>query len=275
MDGEPIELMRPGLVDAIKDLDAMAIWECLRRRKSPCDLAGLAKSTGRSHEWIRPRLARLERAGLVTVRRAGRRRATIAYQAAVRRISLVVDPGDPRQLAIVDAIVGYLQRDLAGQLFRHPARLAPAGPDRWNYHHCSPIALDADELDELKRRIARVEEYLKVLNDKRADEAKIQFCNHAIAIRIQPLDEPVLPQPHVEFLSRRSAEERRTSRGLLPRPLTPRELEIARGLRDGASRAEVARRLGISILTVGTLCKRIYKKLGIRRSADLHHFSLD
>jgi DNA-binding CsgD family transcriptional regulator len=37
----------------------------------------------------------------------------------------------------------------------------------------------------------------------------------------------------------------------------------------------VARRLGISALTVGTLCKRLYRKLGIRRAAQLHDFTLE
>jgi DNA-binding CsgD family transcriptional regulator len=49
---------------------------------------------------------------------------------------------------------------------------------------------------------------------------------------------------------------------------------VARALRDGQSRAEVARRLAISPLTVGSLCKRIFRKLGIRRAAQLHSFEL-
>ena len=50
---------------------------------------------------------------------------------------------------------------------------------------------------------------------------------------------------------------------------------VAHALRDGQSRAEVARRLGIAELTVGTLCKRIYRKLGIRRASQLHSFALE
>lgn len=40
-------------------------------------------------------------------------------------------------------------------------------------------------------------------------------------------------------------------------------------LSSGLSRPEIARKLGISLNTVGTLSKRIYAKLGVRRRAEL------
>ena len=270
-----LELEKPGLSEAICDPGAMAFWECLRRRREPATAAELARATDRRLVEVQHALDRLERAGLVKVRRASARRRKVAYEVAVRAIAIVVDPERPAQVELLRRIVGTMGRDLEREHFRHALPVASAGAGGWNYRHCNPLSLDPEDLDELKRRIARVEEFIRLLNDKQGRSGAIRRCNHAIAIRVEPLGGNVLPQPHVELLSRRSAVERRTMRGLAHGALTPRETEVARGLRDGQSRAEVAARLGISVLTVGTLCKRIYRKLGIRRSAELHQFALE
>jgi DNA-binding CsgD family transcriptional regulator len=139
------------------------------------------------------------------------------------------------------------------------------------------MVLDEGDLRELKRRIARVEEFVRLLGDKHGSDrgGASMRCNHGLAIRIEPLAGHVLPQPHVEFVSPTTVAERRSIRGVAHEALTARERQIARALRDGQPRAEVARRLGISALTVGTLCKRLYRKLGIRRAAQLHDFTLE
>jgi hypothetical protein len=42
MKSKPIELHQPGLLDAIKDIEAMGLWECLRRARRPITAAELA-----------------------------------------------------------------------------------------------------------------------------------------------------------------------------------------------------------------------------------------
>lgn len=255
----------------------MGLWECLRRARAPLDAATLASRTARSVARVHAALDLLAHAGLVkTVKARGKRRA-VAYETAMEEISIVVDATDPLQRKIVNEVASFIDTRMADILFKARQSIGTTGPNTWNFHHCGPLVLDDEDLAELKRRIARVEEFVRLLGDKHDGGATgtSPRCNHGMAIRIEPLGGHVLPQPHVEFVSERTIEERRTVRGVAHEALTARERQVARALRDGQSRADVARRLGISELTVGTLCKRIYRKLGIRRAAQLHHFNLE
>ena len=200
----------------------------------------------------------------------------MAYEVTVQEISIVIDATDAAHRRIVNDVASFINNGMADMLFKARQSIGASGPNTWHFHHCSPMSLDEAELTELKRRIARVEEFVRLLGDKHGAERSggALRCSHGIAIRIEPLGGHVLPQPHVEFVSARTVEERRSVRGVAHEALTTRERQVARALRDGQARAEVAARLGISELTVGTLCKRIYRKLGIRRAAQLHDFTL-
>ena len=102
------------------------------------------------------------------------------------------------------------------------------------------MVLDAEDLRELKRRIARVEDLVRLLGEKHGvDRAGASLrCSHGMAIRIEPLGGHVVPQPHVEFVSPTTIEERKSIRGMAHEALTAREREVARALRDGQPRAE-------------------------------------
>lgn len=54
-----------------------------------------------------------------------------------------------------------------------------------------------------------------------------------------------------------------------PEVLTPREAEVMELLRSGRSNAEIARDLHVSIETVRTHARRIYRKLGVKTRRDL------
>jgi DNA-binding NarL/FixJ family response regulator len=51
--------------------------------------------------------------------------------------------------------------------------------------------------------------------------------------------------------------------------LTPREVEVLRALQEGCTNAEAARRLAISLETVRTHSRNIYRKLGVRSRREL------
>ena len=272
-----IALLRPGLLDAIKNLEAMGLWECLRRARTPLDAATLASRTSRSVASVHAALDLLARANLVTTRKARGRRRAIAYEVTMQEISIVIDASDASHRRIVNEVASFIDTEMADRLFRARQPIGTTGPNTWNFHHCGPLVLDEDDLAELKRRVARVEEFVRLLGNRQGVDrtgASLR-CNHAMAIRIEPLAGHVLPQPHVEFVSARTVAERRSIRGVAHDALTARERQVARALRDGQARAEVARRLGIAEGTVGTLCKRIYRKLGINRAAQLHGFTLE
>ena len=277
MKRKTIALLHPGLLDAIKDLEAMGIWECLRRAGRPLDAATLSSRTSRSVAAVHAALDVLARAELVTTKKARGRRRSVAYEVALQELSIVIDAGDAAHRRLVNDVASFINSEMSDLLFKVRRPIGSTGPNTWHFHHCGPMALDDADLRELKRRIARVEEFVRLLGDKHGSDrgGASMRCNHGMAIRIEPLAGHVLPQPHVEFVSPTTVAERRSIRGVAHEALTARERQIARALRDGQPRAEVARRLGISALTVGTLCKRLYRKLGIRRAAQLHDFTLE
>ena len=272
-----LTLGQPALLAAIRDLEAMGLWECLRGAGAPLSAQELATRASRALPAVHAALDLLSDAGLVVTRKARGRRRAVAYSVAVRELSIVVDSRDPEQRRIVNEVATFINDEMSGKLFaaRQPIGASPQAG--WHFHHCGPLVLDDSDLDELKRRIARVEEFVRLLADKHGgrNSARAARCNHGMVIRIEPLDGHVLPQPHVEFVSETTVRERATVRGVAHGSLTERERQVARALRDGLGRAEVAARLGISALTVGTMCKRIYGKLGIRRAAQLHDFAFE
>lgn len=272
-----IDLLRPGLLDAVRNLEAMGLWECLRRAEEPLTAAELAQWTSRELPAVHAALDLLARCGLVLTKKARGRRRTVAYLPAVREISIVVDAEDAAQRRIVNDVVSIINREMSATLFDARHTIGVTRASGWHFHNCSPMVLDESDLAELKRRIARVEEFVRLLGDKHGagPSGKAPRCNHGMLIRIEPLTGHVLPQPHVEFVSTNTVRERTSVRGVSHEKLTAREKQVARALRDGQSRTEVAQRLGISELTVGTLCKRAYRKLGISRAAQLHGFALD
>lgn len=277
MPSRPVELLRPGLLEAIKDIEAMGIWECLRRVRKPLAAAELARQCSRELTEVHRALDKLMAAGLVIAKKARGTRRVTGFATAMQELSIVIDSRDPAQIQLVNDVASFINRELAAKLFGMAGKIGRTGPDTWHFHHCGPMALDTGDLRELKRRIARVEEFVRLLGDKQAARAGSPpaRCNHGMMIRIEPLDGPMLPQPHVEFVSTSVVRERGTDPGVAHHGLTPRERQVARALRDGQSRVEVAKRLSISALTVGTLCKRIFRKLGIQRAAQLHGFALD
>jgi DNA-binding NarL/FixJ family response regulator len=54
-----------------------------------------------------------------------------------------------------------------------------------------------------------------------------------------------------------------------PDALTPRESEVMELLQNGSSNAEIAQELSISVETVRTHARRIYRKLGVRTRREL------
>ena len=87
---------------------------------------------------------------------------------------------------------------------------------------------------------------------------------------LQPIARGTLPQPDLTVAPRGQVPPAE-----LPEPgarwgaLSPREREVAIALVSGATLPEIARKLGRSQHTVSELTRRLYRKLGVRRRAQL------
>ena len=270
-----INLAQPGLADVIRSPRTMGIWEVLRRHRRAATASQVAALCECSHAEAQQALDLLERATLVRKRRASRSRRAAAYEVAVQSISVVFDRGDPAQARLVRSLEQYVTRELEDEHFRHEIPITSASSGHWRYYHCNPLFLEPADLEELIRRIRRVEEFVKLLNDRQSESTSTSRCNHAMAIRISPLGGNVMPQPHVKLLNRTVAEATRRPAAAPSHLLSRREREAVLALRDGKSRAAVAKHLGISVHTLGTVCKRAYRKLGINRVSQLQDIAID
>lgn len=268
---KPLDIRSPALVDAIIDREAMAIWECLRRLDRASSAKEIAAAAVRPIAGVDRALEVLLNAELVRKLRVRGRRTSVGYRVCSHAIVVEFDRRDPEQRAAVERITTHIDGSLESDLFRDALPLDRLTATDWHFRLCNPVALTSEDLLELQRRMARVEEFLSALSGRRAPDGGLELarCNHAVSIRVAPLGGHVLPQPAIEITTRTPRDGNRKAERARRAPLSARERSVAIELRSGASRAEVAKRLGLSVYTVGTLCKRIFRKLGIRRAAEL------
>lgn len=270
-----ISIAQPGLMQAIRSQHAMGLWEMLRRYRRPASSADVAALCQCSHGEAQRALDLLERATLVRKRRASRGRRSVLYEATVQSIAVVFDRDDPGHQKLMRTFEHYVSHELEDDHFRHEIPITHAPSGYWRYYHCNPLFLEPSDLQELKQRILRVEEFIKLLNDRQSVGSGTSRCNYAALFRVAPLGGHVMPQPHLKLVSRNVADARAGASPARSGRLSRREREAVLALRDGTSRAAVAKHLGISVHTLGTICKRAYRKLGIHRVAQLRDVWID
>lgn len=136
-----------------------------------------------------------------------------------------------------------------------------------------------EDLAELRRRMLPVVEFLSTPRPapKRSGKASgvkdaaPVHCNQAVSILLEPLAGDLLPLPDVWMTPRSKlagAPTGEAERSGITR-LSPREREVALALAEGLTRAHVAERMGVSVHTVSTLARRVYRKLGVTSQAAL------
>jgi two-component system, NarL family, response regulator DevR len=80
---------------------------------------------------------------------------------------------------------------------------------------------------------------------------------------------------HSVYLANDPVNTRRTgTRGGVPPPLTPRELEILRLLAEGRSNAQLAKVLWVTEQTIKFHLSNIYRKLGVSNRTEASHWGL-
>jgi DNA-binding CsgD family transcriptional regulator len=188
--------------------------------------------------------------------------------------SLVIECDVARDRELMQRIADAHQRHLDEVRGGRPFAGMRDEPGEWRATFACTLPLTKDELGEIRRRLGAVVEYTELLAAKYAAPANgaPAMANYAIGFRVDPTSRPCLPQPRVVFVRRGEAppgQERPIADTASPTRLSPREWDVALALARGMTQAEAGHSLGISPLTAVTLTKRIYKKLGIRRRAEL------
>jgi DNA-binding CsgD family transcriptional regulator len=258
------------------DGGALSVWELLRRFGDPMAAAAIERVVRFPLAEVERALAVLIEHGIVQRHPARGRRRVAAYSSL--RPMLVVqyradDPDDrhglehwlPRlEFAIVQAAI-RLQVVGGG---------TAAGEDPAMLRRSVRLStyLGQQDAEELRSRVDDLVAFMRLLESKYAgaDALDTFLCNYRVDLEVQPLAKPtpasalVTIRPTSEDWSA-VTEERNEEAG----NLSPREREVAVGIVNGRSRADIAVRLGITASTVATLTKRLYRKLGVHSKSQL------
>ncbi|MEY3142762.1 MAG: Bacterial regulatory protein luxR family [Planctomycetota bacterium] len=260
----------------LTDGAALSVWELLRRYGSPMAAAAVERV-------VRFPLMEVERAlevliahGIVERHPARGRRRLPAYSSL--RSALVVqyradDAQDHHRLE------NWLPR-LEFAMAQAAIRLqvvgdgTALGDDPSTLRRSVRLSTHLEHQDalELRARVDDLVAFMRLLESKYAGEGALDtfLCNYRVDIEVQPLGKPTPASALVNVRPTRDdwgavTEESSDEAGAL----SPREREVAVGIVNGRSRADIATRLGITASTVATLTKRLYRKLGVHSKTQL------
>jgi DNA-binding CsgD family transcriptional regulator len=267
-----IDIKHADAIAALSDPIHGGVFELIRRRRLPVTLPMLANQSGLSRVQLLRAIDALEAIGLVRHVRARAPRTVPAYQATCQRIVVAFDSRDPAECAAILTFQSRATVDVQTALRRRPPERLDGEPNSgWHQAHLK-CRLNAEQLKGLGQRLHAVAEYLMQLTQSPdpAEAPDTVMCNFAVGLTLVPLETPLLPSPPIFALPRSTLGKlKRFPGGDGLDVLTPRERQVAVALRDGRTRGEIAKQLGLSPNTVGTVMRRLHAKLGVHRRAEL------
>lgn len=279
--------MKSGAIDdlntrqlrAYESFEAMDAWGLLRGSKEPCSAMQVAERLGLSLQVAQAALDVAEAAELVQKLPAGKGRRSITYQSVTDELVVELADGSTDEgRTAIDAWMMMGARHQEAILHRMVPvnRRAPKGDRFMTY--ATELRASKEDSDELLRRVVAVNRFVDEILDRMQDPAYASdgvYGPHAYFMRIAPIRGEIREAPLIKIHSRGARELVRGGRHDAPRTLTRREREIAVLLQRGLSRAEVAARLRVSVDTVSSHCKQLFKKLGVKRATELGRFSFE
>lgn len=274
----PLHLEDDGVPELLRDYEALRTWEVLRSARSAVTVTEISRATGTAPQLVQRQLDLLAEHGLVDSVRARKPRRSVGYRVSNERILVTFDDTQPDSVQRAMASSDAVRREFDRCVERHadPA-FHPASGVRFRQHTIQHFT--KEDFAELRRRMLAVIEFLATPRPRppqprgsRASRVPLPaFCNQAIRIELDPLVGNLLPLPAVWMTPHSKldrAEPRAADSTGLP-SLAPREREVALALAEGLSRAHVAERMQLSVHTVSTLARRVYRKLGVSSQAAL------
>lgn len=264
---------QPAVAAFVADDLALSIWEMLRRFGRPTSVSDLARACALEPPHVQRAMDRATELGLARRHAATRTERRVRYEATGDRIVLEVDPGSA---AVNDLLSSCFRRfaadsrrcidesmaDVAARKSRRPVKVS-----------ITHLALDDSEAAELIGLFKPIDEFVARASEKydRDPAGSPRRCNYHVALHVVPVLVERLPPARLTFASRGAgvAKVEGEIKARASRLLSPRERDVALRLCSGGTLASVAKELGVSPKTVATLCERTYRKLGIKRRAQL------
>jgi len=266
-----LRLKDPAVMRALRDIPTMQRWEILRRAKHALSAAEVAAATAAPIDAAQQSLDVLVSAKLAERLPATSRRRQVTYRSTMARLVIRWSRGDPAESAASRVLGDFMRaygRKLQDDATGRPGyeRFAPL-----NYCGCnSALLLDEDALRV--RECFRAAYAMLADADQRARESPDAAKAKPYLVSFDLLRlwaaEPRMAEYFVVEESMHD-HERRLLEESAGRTLSRRELDVARLLEGGMSRPRIATKLGLTLHTVASISKSVYRKLGVSSRAQL------
>jgi DNA-binding CsgD family transcriptional regulator len=268
-----VDIANRDVADVLTSPLALSIWELVRRFTRPCTVDEISVLAHCDPAKAQSTLDLLAAAGLLGKAADPRGAPDHDLPQQARGHRPLVRPGGCGAPGAGSPVQrpGARRESIAAFYANEGDRVSKA-PLRWRHRSYCSAALKPEHIDELKRMVRQIHDYMISVQAeiRNIDATQPQDCNFQIMIEAVPTDPPTLPMPQLYVVGRdraREVAERSASTGM--HPLSPRERQVAALLASGQTRPEIAAALGVSLNTVATIGKRIYAKLGVKRRAEL------
>lgn len=252
------------------DPTLLGIWGYLRLAPRPLTLPEIASATLVDAAIVQRKLDLLVSYGIVESLPSTTRRRGISYRTRYQGLRVRCRPaGDHDAMRRIATAMQQHARSLFPADWLAPGPMDSRG---WHADFTGVFNLTPAEVNELRRRLNSVVEFTSMLGAKYASRGAMpELCNYVMSFRVEPLPQPTLPLAPVRFVLEGADKATPPAADAVSAggKLSARERQTALALVRGLTIAEVATELGLAQSTVATLTKRVYRKLGIRRRAEL------
>jgi DNA-binding CsgD family transcriptional regulator len=258
------------------DGGALAVWELLRRFGDPMAAAAIERVVRFPIAEVSRALEVLIGHGIVQRHPARGRRRVAAYSSLRQTLVVQYRSDEPEDRHLLEMWLPRLEFAIAQAAIRLQVvgDGASVGEDPATLRRSVRLSthLDQHDAQELRSRVDDLVAFMRLLESKYSgsDALDTFLCNYRIDLEVQPLAQPtpasvlVTIRPTSDGWSAVTDETTDEAGNL-----SPREREVAVGIVNGRSRADIAMRLGITASTVATLTKRLYRKLGVHSKSQL------
>ena len=258
------------------DGGALAVWELLRRYGSPMAAAAIERVVRFSSDEVARALDTLVANGIVARHPARGRRRAPAFTSLRPAVVVQYRADDPLDRHRLETWLPRLEFAMAQSAIRLQVMPEGAGSGAESGALRRSVRLsthlDPKDTEELRARVDDLVAFMRLLESKYGGDDALDsiLCNYRVDIEVQPLPVQLPASALVTVRPARGdwedlSDEADDDAGAL----SPREREVAVGIVNGRSRADIAAKLGITASTVATLTKRLYRKLGVHSRTQL------
>lgn len=250
----------PAVREILFDPMAMRLLDAIRRSPDPVTHAALFETELGSPTELTARLQRLESVGMIRFDRA----EGVPGFTAVDRIIAVFCGESADEKAYFDRYRGMVKA------FNDSLPVVPVDHEEENLYSDRVHLLTDEERERVDEAINRVLRELRRVEENPinggVDEPRRTPMRLTIRKSEVAVDGPLLA-PALLFRENSVASSRRILESVVDR-LTPRQVEVATLLVEGATKADIAEVLDVSENTVKSTVRAIYKKLGVTSKTE-------